>query len=247
MLPEHETIFAKLLGSLKGSGNFAVMSGPQGVGKIAFCLKLLSTLELHTSRYKTLHLARPPMDTSACMQQISAALGNTNESGSLDPIRGISSALVDAYQAGKHVIIIMDDAHALSEEVLEDMYLLARTSTDSEFKLLVLLVGQPELNATLKQEQLAQIGSRLLFNSELTPLSPEATRNYINYRLKKAGHTGPEVFTGEAIEQLHALSQGSPRIINSLCHSALLAAASVNSDLVEASHLQTVNNQKSGQ
>jgi type II secretory pathway predicted ATPase ExeA len=152
-------------------------------------------------------------------------------------------ALVDSfireYARGRRTVLIVDEAQNLPVAVLEELRLLSNVNSESDVVLQVLLVGQPELRATLSRPELRQLAQRMSIDFHLRPLAPAETAAYIAHRVQAAGgHRS--LFTAEAGERVHACTGGVPRLINQLCDMALVYAYGGGRDTVDLGILEQV-------
>lgn len=131
--------------------------------------------------------------------------------------------LIDEYANNKRTVLIIDEAQNLSAETLEELRLLSNINADKNQVLQLILVGQPELRDILRKPQLKQFAQRVSVAFYLEALSEDETRNYIVYRLGKAGGR-KDLFDDRAIRYIHHYSEGVPRVINSLCDTCLVYA-----------------------
>jgi general secretion pathway protein A len=130
--------------------------------------------------------------------------------------------LLERYKAGEPAVLIIDEAQNLSHQVLEEIRLLTNLETSTEKLLQIVLAGQPELEVKLAQPQLRQLRQRITLRSKTMPLSLEETAGYIQERLRIAGATDSNIFSPEAIEAVHRLARGIPRVTNLLCEHSLI-------------------------
>jgi general secretion pathway protein A len=137
-------------------------------------------------------------------------------------------------------VLIVDEAHQLSAETLEEVRLLSNLETTTEKLLQILLVGQPELDEKLDSVGLRQLKQRIALRTQLYPLSAEETKTYIDRRLRVAGAdpTAPSLFSAHAIAKIQRYSQGLPRLINTICENSLITAyarriPTVNAEIIE--------------
>ena len=148
-------------------------------------------------------------------------------------------ALVDhaaglaAHAEGKETLIIIEEAQNLSPEVLETLRLLSNLETSTQKLLHILLVGQPELLEILAQKELRQLNQRVVSRFHLSPLDKNDLSNYINHRLHRAG-AKQAIFEPGCINVLFKLTGGVPRLINLVCHQALVAAYASGEKTVSA-------------
>ena len=130
-----------------------------------------------------------------------------------------------AKKKNRRAIIIIDEAHTLSLEVLEEIRLLSNQS-EAQSVLGIFLVGQPEINDLLHHDQLLPLRQRISIRFNLQPFPEKETGYYIKQRLLKAGGQVLDIFTTEAITAIHKASGGTPRIINTICDQAMIAGYS---------------------
>jgi hypothetical protein len=138
---------------------------------------------------------------------------------------------------------VVDEAQNLSTRVLEEIRLLSGVESTKEKVLQIILVGQPELNYKLDSPELVQLAQRVRLRFHLTPLSAADMQAYIRHRLEIAGSQGREIFLPECFELLFRYTGGVPRLINSLCDTAMLAAFNHESDTVSSADVQAAINE----
>jgi general secretion pathway protein A len=132
--------------------------------------------------------------------------------------------LVEQYSAGRKVLLIVDEAQNLSNKVLEELRLLSGVETTKEKVLRIILAGQPELSDKLDSPEMVQLAQRVRLRFHLTALSPEDMRAYILHRLDVAGSQGRTIFHDETFPLLYRYTGGVPRLVNTLCDTAMLGA-----------------------
>jgi putative secretion ATPase (PEP-CTERM system associated) len=145
--------------------------------------------------------------------------------------------LIEQYSNGKKVLLIVDEAQNLSSRVLEEIRMLSGIETHKEKVLRIILAGQPELKDTLDSPNLKQLVQRVRLRFHIGPLDKRETREYIAHRLSVAGRLDPSIFSEEAYELIHRYTGGVPRLINTLCDTALLCAFSDEKESVDAKDL----------
>ena len=141
--------------------------------------------------------------------------------------------LIEKHQAGKRVVLMIDEAQNLSVEVLEQVRLLTNLETNTEKLLQIILIGQPELKTLLNQRVLRQLAQRVTARYHLEPLSEHELEDYVSHRLAIAGQRNSP-FNQEAVKYLHGVSGGIPRLVNSVCDRALLGAYVLNRKVIDA-------------
>jgi general secretion pathway protein A len=146
--------------------------------------------------------------------------------------------LLNAYSRGEHVVLIVDEAQNLGPEALEELRLLSNLQTEKEPLLQVILVGQPALQERLRHPSLMQLAQRVSVQYHLTPLDGKESKEYIVYRLARAGGSG--IFSESALEKLFEYTKGVPRRLNTLCDLALVAGFAEGRHEIDVEFLETV-------
>jgi len=150
----------------------------------------------------------------------------------------INHKLIELAAKGKRVVLVIDEAQAMPRETLEALRLISNLETETSKLIHIVLFGQPELDTLLNTDGLRQLRQRIVFSAALTPLDIEATRNYINHRVTLAGHNAGSLFSESAIKLLYQVSSGVPRLINILCHKALMSAFGKGQHQVDRCHVE---------
>ncbi|MCJ7556420.1 MAG: AAA family ATPase [Gammaproteobacteria bacterium] len=132
--------------------------------------------------------------------------------------------LVEQYSAGKKVLLIVDEAQNLSRNVLEEIRLLSGIETTKDKVLRIILAGQPELNVILDSENMRQLVQRARLRFHLGPMSKTESSDYVAHRLKLAGAGDRQIFEDETLPVIFRFSGGIPRLVNTLCDTAMLCA-----------------------
>jgi len=147
-------------------------------------------------------------------------------------IATLNNFLIEQYAAGRKVLLIVDEAQNLSMRVLEEIRLLSGVETTKEKVLRIILAGQPELNEKLDAPELVQLTQRIRLRFHLTTLSPQEMRAYIQHRLEVAGGGDRQIFAEEAFAEIYRYTGGVPRLVNTLCDTAMMAAFTADRDTV---------------
>lgn len=240
-LSGHQDAFNVLMFSLKTGEGFIKITGEVGTGKTLLCRKLLTALN---DDFETAYLPNPAMDAATLRLAFAKELGlelpaNLDQSAVLD---AITKKLMALKKADKNLVLIVDEAQALPDETLESLRLLTNLETESEKLLQIVLFGQPELDERLATHQFRQLLQRITFSHKLEPIDREQLQEYLCHRLSKAGHTKGSLFDKDATDSLYKASGGIPRVINILCHKALLAAYGKGQQHVDTSAMaQAIN------
>jgi general secretion pathway protein A len=147
-------------------------------------------------------------------------------------IATLNSFLIEQYAAGRKVLLIIDEAQNLTLKVLEEIRLLSGIEATKEKVLRIILAGQPELNEKLDSPELVQLTQRVRLRFHLGALSREDLRAYILHRLEIAGANGREIFAEDTYPEIAKYSGGVPRLVNTLCDTAMMAAFNEDRDQV---------------
>jgi type II secretory pathway predicted ATPase ExeA len=153
-------------------------------------------------------------------------------------IATLNSFLIEQYAAGRKVLLIIDEAQNLSLKVLEEIRLLSGIESTKEKVLRIILAGQPELNEKMDSPELVQLAQRVRLRFHLGPLSREDLRSYVKHRLEIAGAEGREIFAEETYPELYKYSGGVPRLVNTLCDTAMMSAFNEDRDVVGLTDVQ---------
>ncbi|HEY7238617.1 MAG TPA: AAA family ATPase [Burkholderiales bacterium] len=212
------------------------VSGEVGSGKTMLCRVLMERLP---SNVETLYLATPSLARDEILEAIGGELGLALAGKrTAAALRELQEHLIGRYAEGRRVVVLIDEAHAMPEETLEEVRLLSNLESNRHKLLQIVLFGQPELDATLAKPGLRQLRDRVTHAFRMRPLSrPEAAR-YLSFRMRAAGYRGPEVFAPGAITLIAGASDGLTRRINILADKALLSAFTENGHAVTPSHVR---------
>jgi general secretion pathway protein A len=150
----------------------------------------------------------------------------------------LNEFLIEQYSNGRRVLLIVDEAQNLSNKVLEEIRLLSGVETTKEKVLRIILAGQPELNDKLNSSSLIQLAQRIRLRFHLTALSKNDTAAYIQHRLEVAGSQGRQIFEPETFSMVYRYTGGIPRLVNTLCDTAMMAAYARDRDVVTVDDLR---------
>jgi len=145
----------------------------------------------------------------------------------------LNGFLMEQVSAGRRLLLVVDEAQNLSLRVLEEIRLLSGVEITREKVLRIILVGQPELNEKMDAPELVQLAQRVRLRFHLAALSATDMQGYVLHRLEVAGSQGREIFQAGCFEPLYRYSGGVPRLVNSLCDTAMLAAFNRGRDQVQ--------------
>ncbi len=221
----HQEALNVLLISLRSGEGFIKVTGEVGSGKTLLCRKLLTMLG---DDFVTAYIPSPdPNLASEGLQRILALELGVVIDAQADKrscLEQLTQRLLVLHGQKKKVVLLVDEAQILTDQCLEAIRLLTNLETESEKLLQVVLFAQPELNVRLQQAALRQLEQRITFSCQLSPIVEADLEHYVMRRLAVAGYTQQQLFTPRALHLLYRKSGGIPRLINILCHKALLVA-----------------------
>ena len=186
------------------------------------CRMLLERLPNHI---ETVYLATPSLSRQEILHAIAHELGITLPSSQThQAMRALQERLLEIYATGRRVVVLIDEAHAMAEETLEEIRLLSNLESNRHKLLHIVLFGQPELDERLSAKSMRQLQDRITHHFFLAPLRPNEINNYLMFRLRTAGYRGPDLFTPSALRVIGKASGGLTRRLNVLADKSLLAA-----------------------
>jgi type II secretory pathway predicted ATPase ExeA len=217
------------------------VSGEVGSGKTMLCRMLLEHLP---ENVETVYLATPSLSREDILHAIADELKiDLPEPGPRPSVRqamrALRKRLLEIYSSGRRIVVMIDEAHVMPLETLEEIRLLSNLESKHHKLLHLVLFGQPELDERLGERNLRQLKDRITHNFDLEPLRRNDVGDYLMFRLRAAGYQGTDLFTPYAVRLLAKASQGLSRRINILADKSLLAAFSDGKDLVDAPQIRT--------
>ena len=213
------------------------VSGEVGSGKTMLCRVLMERLPDNVT---IIYLANPSLSRDDILYAIADELQlNVRESARASVVlRALHDALIKSFSEGRQVVVLVDEAHAMPVETLEEIRLLSNLETNRNKLLQLVLFGQPELNDILARPEMRQLKERITHNFRLEPLVRDDVGHYLDFRMRAAGYRGPSVFSATALKTIAHSSRGLTRRINILADKALLAAFSSGSHEIGAKEIQ---------
>ncbi|HSW09425.1 MAG TPA: AAA family ATPase [Bacillota bacterium] len=217
---------------------FGVITGEIGAGKSTAIRALAARLD--PVRHPFLYIADSNLEPRGFYREALAQFGIAPAFHQRDACRQFDQAFLDAYEnQGKQPVIVIDEAHLLSPSMMAEVRFLTSFRFDSLSPFALLLVGQAELRATLRLRTFEAIRQRVGVRYHLLGLEEPESKAYIEHSLKHAGATRT-FFTDAAISQIHAITRGIPRLINTLANACLLDVCSQNGQVVDTANVQRV-------
>ena len=210
------------------------VTGEVGSGKTMLCRVLMERLP---DTVETIYLAVPSLSRDEMLAEIAGDLGiDTAGANTTKLLRALQEKLIAVHAAGRQVVALIDEAHAMPAGTLEEIRLLSNLETDKEKLLQIVLFGQPELDTHLAAPGMRQLKERITHAFVLAPLPPREISEYIKFRLRAAGYHGPDLFGAEALKIIAEASEGLTRRINIYADKTLLAAFAAGTHTVTADH-----------
>ena len=220
---KHAEALAHLRLSPLESSGFVCITGEVGTGKTTLVRTFLDGLGPEVA---VAFIVDPVLTATELLRRINREFGLAAAMESrIDLVDALNAHLLEQHRRGRISIVVIDEAQALPPELLEQLRLLSNLETSTDKLLRIVLVGQPQLRATLRDPALAQLNQRITLRWHIGPLSGRETIAYVRHRLAIAGgDDAPALLTRPAVWLLHRLARGIPRLINMIGHRALLAA-----------------------
>lgn len=220
---------------------FVLLTGEIGSGKTTLIRHLLDHLDLELEVAVIFNTNISAEELIKLILQEYETQPTESKAGNLDKLYNF---LTKSYQSGKRALLIIDEAQNLSSDALEEVRMLSNLQTGDHYLLQIILVGQPELQKNIHKPNLTQLEQRIAVSYHLHALSKKETREYINYRLQKAGDIQSELFTQEAIDLIYAKTNGIPRKINSWCDTALVYGYADENKVIDKTVVEQVAQDK---
>jgi general secretion pathway protein A len=222
----HEETMANLNYAIYQGEGFVEITGEVGTGKTTLCRAFLEKIEKET---EAAYIFNPKLDSIQLLKAINDEFGISSDKNTIkDLIDTLNIFLMEKKASGKNVVLIVDEAQNLSNEVLEQLRLLSNLETNKSKLLQIIMVGQPELKDMLDSHELRQLGQRINVSSHLFPLTAKETIEYIQHRIHIASLKPGIKFTRLAFYFIYKFSRGIPRLINIVCDRSLLTAYSLD-------------------
>jgi general secretion pathway protein A len=222
----HKEVLAALIYFIKAKKAFAMVCGDVGTGKT---MLLHCFLERLPKSVRPIVVSNPFVNSMDLLRYVAKALNLPDpQEGILELSDQVKQALADARSRDEQVVLIVDEAHLLSEQSLEEIRLLSNLETQDQKLLQILLVGQLELSHKLGRPDMRPLRQRININRFLSPLSPVEVGQYVDHRLQQVGSSFASCFEPRCEGLLYKMSGGVPRHLNQLCDNALLICRSEN-------------------
>jgi type II secretory pathway predicted ATPase ExeA len=226
----HQEAVARITWCITERG-LGLVTGEVGAGKTVAVRAATSGLD--PSRHQIIYLPNPAIGTTGIYTTIITALGGIPAYRKAGLVAQTQDLLAtEENERGRTPVLIIDEAHLLAREQLEEIRMLTNTDMDSRSPLAVILIGQPTLRRQVKLGTFAALDQRITLRTSLDGMTPPETNSYINHHLKLAGRTDT-LFTDDATALIHQTSRGLPRAVNNLAFHALTAAYFTKKNIVD--------------
>ena len=221
----HREALNVLLFSINSGESFCKIIGEVGSGKTMLCRVLIRKLEKNR---KLAYIPNPNLTAKSLKYTLAKELGLKIKTNSRDDqiSHSIQNRLIKLNKLHGPVVLIIDEAQALSEEALETLRLFTNIETEQQKLLQIVLFAQPELNKKINTHNLRQLNQRISFSYQLHTLNPHQTSSYIKHRLNSVCIGDKITISFITAFLVYYFSKGTPRVINIICHKALLLAYS---------------------
>lgn len=238
---KHNEALAALYYGICQRKGFIVLTGEVGTGKTLLVRCLLDYLKKNEITYA--YVFDPCLSPLEFLQFIATDLGLASSGrNKAEILHGLGTYLIERHQKKQTTVLVVDEAHLLVPEVLEEIRLLTNLETSQDKLLQIILAGQPELDQKLDSFALRQLKQRIALRSQLGPLDEQETTGYILRRLEGAGANSraKTLFPDETIAKVYFCSHGVPRLINTVCENSLITAYADKSDHVNPEMVESV-------
>lgn len=239
--PQHEEALANLVYGVQSRKGFIVLTGEVGTGKTTMLECLREYLESEYIEYASLFNSR--INPQQFFEMIAYDLDlRCDRTSKTEVLFALNSLLIQQANEGRTSVLIVDEAHNLDWEVLEEIRLLGNLENRRGKLLQIILAGQPELDRKLDAPNLRQLKQRIVLRYNLKPFSEAESVEYIETRLSRAGMPEQTVFPPEILAEIHRRAQGIPRLINGICDNCMLTAFAAEQHQVTMEILEEVSN-----
>jgi type II secretory pathway predicted ATPase ExeA len=226
LTPGHREALHMLEYGVRARKGILLLIGDAGTGKTTLLRKSLAMRMENgaAGASECVYIKNPKLSPGELFEQLASGfrLPATAMVSKPRMLKLLEDALRASYAGGRTPVLIVDEAQALSDELVEELRLLANVESDDTKLLPLVLAGQPELATRLNQHQLRQFKQRITLRCELKPLTLPETATYIFGRIRVAGGDAATIFTRQAVMAIHGASNGIPRIISVICDNAML-------------------------
>jgi general secretion pathway protein A len=237
---QHEEVLANLVYGVQSRKGFIVLTGEVGTGKTTMLECLRDFLAVQRIAYASIFNSRLTVEQFFEMLIYDFELKCARQAKT-DALIALNQLLLERANMGRTTVLIVDEAHNLEWDVLEEIRLLGNLENRRGKLLQMVIAGQNELDSKLERPEFRQLKQRIALRCTLSPFGPGETTEYVCSRLARAGMKNQTVFAPELIREIHLRTQGIPRLINALCDNLMLTAFAMESKLATMEMLDEVS------
>lgn len=231
---KHREALNHLLYGIRERKGFVQLTGEVGAGKTTLCRSLLE--QLPPEQFSTALILNPVLQPDHMMAAIAMEFGlDVRNKDRFQILQILNHFLLEEMAKGRDVVLIIDEAQNLTNDLLEQIRLISNLELDDRKLLQIVLMGQPELRDRLNDHSLRQLRQRITVRYHLTPLRFNEVKDYIRHRLHVSGANGSPYFSLAALWRIFKYSNGIPRLVNAVCDKCLLAGFVRQSDEISFS------------
>lgn len=221
----HKEALALILYGIRERKGYTVIFGEQGMGKTTLIRQAMAQLDEQT---QAVLISKSHDLYYTLLKELMEKLGLRASSQSVTKgsmLHDLYEYLTQCLAKGRNIVIFLDDAHGMRDEIIEEMRLMSNLETSRTKLIQIIIAGEPELSRRLNSKHLRQIRQRIQILHRLLPLGRDESLQYIEHRLARAGRSSGDVFTPEALKAICKCAGGIPQNINALCDGALTLGA----------------------
>ncbi len=236
--PSYSELLAAIYYGIEMSKGLIVVTGEAGTGKTTALRWIIRRLD---STVLAAFIHNPHLSIEEFYHHLTEMLEIRGWTNKTDLLMEMGKLLEERHRQGLRTLLIVDEAHELPDEVLEEIRLLLNFESDSAKHLQIILTGQPELREKLNRRNLRQLKQRVALRCQMPILSTvDEVKRYIQMRISTAGSVEKDIFTSEAVDLIYQCSQGIPRLINNLCDNAMISAFSSDTRSIDREIIEEV-------
>jgi len=240
----HKKAYANLKRAIAETKEFVAVTGENGSGKTILINHFLNNIK---QKVKVGHIEKVDSSvdsfTKLICQKFDLDVEGKTSMGMLDFFHAF---LLKQYEIKERVVIVIDNAHNLKSEAMEELWMLSNLESESFHLIQVILVGKPEFEYLLRRKDLQKFAQRITMRCHLENLNMTETGQYIRHRLEVAGAANPDIFDEEAVKSVYKYSNGNPHLINILCDTALVDGFADNQEQIGNAVIENVTHEKKG-
>ncbi len=236
--PSYNELLASLYYGIEMAKGLIVLTGEVGTGKSTALRWIIRRLD---SSVVAAYIVNPHLSIEEFYHHVSEMLEIKEWSNKTELLNEMARILEERHRRGMRTVLIVDEAHELSDEVLEEIRLLLNFESDNAKHLQIVLTGQPELREKLRKPNLRQLKQRIALRCEMPALkSVQEVKRYITERLFIGGSKQPNIFSPYAVDFIFQCSEGIPRLINNLCDNAMISAYAAGEQVIGRGVIEAV-------